>query len=143
MLAAARSVGQQIIVLSAGTAEEIDGGLANLARQRAGGFSSMPILLFQPARSDRRARGAATGTSGRAISPDFTAAGGLMTYADDRPESLRQAYIYVGRILKARKRAICRCCGRQNSELISTSKPPRNSASTVPATLIARATRYR
>ena len=34
---------------------------------------------------------------------DFTAAGGLITYGDDRAASLRQAGVYVARILKGEK----------------------------------------
>jgi putative ABC transport system substrate-binding protein len=36
---------------------------------------------------------------------EFTRAGGLMSYSDDRAESFRQAGLYVGRILKGEKPA--------------------------------------
>jgi putative ABC transport system substrate-binding protein len=103
--AAARSVGQQIVVLNASTANEIDTAFATLARQRAGGLLMVGDAFFV----SRRDQLVALATHYRIptihFDPAFTTAGGLMSYSDDRIESWRQAGLYVGRILKGEKPA--------------------------------------
>jgi putative ABC transport system substrate-binding protein len=102
---AARSIAQQIIVLNASTANEIDEGFANLVAQGAGGliinndafFFSQRDLLITLAMRHR--------IPTVHFAPQFTTAGGLMSYSDERFDSYRQAGLYVGRILKGEKPA--------------------------------------
>jgi ABC-type uncharacterized transport system substrate-binding protein len=103
--AAARSVGQQIIVLNASTANEIETAFATLARQRAGGLLITGDAFFVSRRDQLVALAAHHGIPAVHFAPEFTAAGGLMSYSDDRIESWRQAGLYVGRILKGEKPA--------------------------------------
>jgi putative ABC transport system substrate-binding protein len=103
MQAAARGVGQQLIVLSASTPNEIDMAFATLARQRAGGLLASGDAFFTSQRDQIVALAARHGIPAVHFAPEFTAAGGLMSYSDDRIESWRQAGLYVGRILKGEK----------------------------------------
>jgi len=100
---AARGVGQQVIVLNASTAEEIDTAFVTLSRQGAGALLVDADPLFSSRSEQLVALAARYKLPAIYYNRDFTAAGGLMTYGDDRAESLRQAGVYVGRILKGEK----------------------------------------
>jgi putative ABC transport system substrate-binding protein len=104
LLAAANSVGQRIIVLNASTVAEIDAAFATAARE---GVKALLLdaagLLFgnqidQIVALAARHRIATSYGSRRSVE-----AGGLMSYSDDRAESVRQSGVYVGRILKGDK----------------------------------------
>jgi putative ABC transport system substrate-binding protein len=105
MQMAARSVGQQIIVVSASTAAEIDTAFATLVRERAGGLLISNDVLWTIRRDQLVALAARHGIPAVHLNSEFTAAGGLMSYSDDHLESFRQAGLYVGRILKGAKPA--------------------------------------
>jgi putative ABC transport system substrate-binding protein len=105
MQAAARSVGQQIIVLSASTPNEIEAAFATLVRERAGGLLINNDAFFAGRRDQFIALAALHRIPSVYFSPEWTAAGGLMSYSDDRSDSWRQAGRYVGRILKGEKPA--------------------------------------
>jgi putative tryptophan/tyrosine transport system substrate-binding protein len=105
MQTVARSVGQQIIVLNASTTSEIDAAFATLGQQRAGGLLVNNDGFFVSRRDQIVALAARQGIPAVYFAPEFTAAGGLMSYSDDRVESYRQAGLYVGRILKGDKPA--------------------------------------
>jgi len=105
MQAAARGVGQKILVLSASTASEIDAAFASLVEQMAGGLLVENDAFFATRRDQLVALAARHRTPSVYFNPAFTAAGGLMSYTDDRVESFRQAGLYVGRILKGEKPA--------------------------------------
>jgi putative ABC transport system substrate-binding protein len=105
MQAAARSVGQRMIIVSASTAAEIDTAFATLVRERAGGLLTSNDVFFDVRRDQLIALAARHGVPAVYVNSGFTAAGGLMSYSDDRNESLRLAGLYVGRILKGEKPA--------------------------------------
>ena len=69
----------------------------------------------------------------------FVAEGGLLSYGTNLSDNYRRAAGYVDRILKGEKPADLRYRRRPSTSLSSTSRPPRPSASTVPATMLARA----
>jgi putative tryptophan/tyrosine transport system substrate-binding protein len=101
MEAAARTVGQPMMVLQATTSEEIDTAFATFA---AAQVSALVVdgdgLLF-----NRRAAQFAVLTARYRLPASYTTrvfpdAGGLMSYGDHRSESWRQAGGFVGRILK-------------------------------------------
>jgi len=103
--AAARSVGQRIVILHAGTAGEIDTAFSIMAQQGAGALLVVGDA-FLTSRRDQIAALAA-----RNLIPAvynnylYVVAGGLMSYGDDRLESQRQAGRYIGRILNGEKPA--------------------------------------
>jgi putative tryptophan/tyrosine transport system substrate-binding protein len=105
MQSAARSVGQEIIVLRASTAGEIDAAFASLVEQRAGGLLVYGDGLFGSRRDQLVALAAIHKIPSVYFTDAFPKAGGLMSYSDDRLESWRQVGLYVGRILKGEKPA--------------------------------------
>jgi putative ABC transport system substrate-binding protein len=105
MEAAARSVGQQIILVSAGTASEIDTAFGTIARQRAGALLVNGDAFYLSRRDQFVALAARDGIPANYNTREYVATGGLMSYGDDRSESYRQAGNYVGRILKGAKPA--------------------------------------
>ena len=105
VLAAARSVGQHLIVLNASTPAEIDTAFATLARERAGGLLVEPDAFFLARHSQLIVLAARYAIPAVYSGPEFPRAGGLMSYSDDRAESFRQAGLYLGRILKGEKPA--------------------------------------
>ena len=106
MEAAARTVGQPMMVLQTTTSEEIDTALATFAKAQV---SALLVdgdgLLF-----NRRAAQFAVLTARYRLPASYTTrvfadAGGLMSYGDQRSESWREAGVYVGRILNGEKPA--------------------------------------
>jgi putative ABC transport system substrate-binding protein len=101
---AARSVGQQVVTLKAGTSSEIELAFANLADRVA-------ALVVNVDSFYNRNRDHIVALAARYRIPTnypnrvFTMAGGLMSYGDDRRLSFREAGLYVGRILKGEKPA--------------------------------------
>jgi putative ABC transport system substrate-binding protein len=106
LLAAARTIGQEILVLKANTIEDIDAAFASAAREGVGALLIDAGGAFLGSRSDQIVALAARyriPTSGPSSS--YVKAGALMSYSDDRDESDRQAGVYVGRVLKGEKPA--------------------------------------
>ena len=107
MQAAARSVGQQLTVLSASTAAELDAAFATAAQQRVGAIMVNGDGFFTGGGGTQQLAALATR---HAIPTSWSTragveAGGLMSYGDDRQDSYRHAGIYVGLILKGAKPA--------------------------------------
>jgi putative tryptophan/tyrosine transport system substrate-binding protein len=102
---AARQVRQQIIVLRASNADEIETAFVTMAGQRAGGLLINGDAFLNNQRDQLVELAARHRIPAVHFDPGFTTAGGLMSYSDDRVESWRQAGLYVGRILKGEKPA--------------------------------------
>jgi putative ABC transport system substrate-binding protein len=105
MQAAARRVGQQIVVLNASTADEIDRAFATTAQQRIGALLINVDALFNARHDQIVALAARYQIPASYPTRIFAAAGGLMSYGDDREASIRQTGVYVGRILNGEKPA--------------------------------------
>jgi putative ABC transport system substrate-binding protein len=103
--AAARVLGLQLIVLRAGTQEEMETAFATIPLQGAGALL-VGIDAFLVAHSDRiialAARDKLPAIYGLR---DFVVSGGLMSYGTNFADSYRQAGIYTGRILRGEKPA--------------------------------------
>jgi putative ABC transport system substrate-binding protein len=100
---AARSVGQQILVLDAGNEKDIDMAFASIVQQRAAALlvGDDPFLFT---RTEQIVASVARYTIPAIyFNRDSVRAGGLMSYTDDRGESIRQTGRYIGRILKGEK----------------------------------------
>jgi putative tryptophan/tyrosine transport system substrate-binding protein len=137
MRAAARSVGQQIIILSASTASEIANAFASLVEQRARGLVISADAFFISRRDQIVALAARHAIPTVYFAPQFTTAGGLMSYNNDRFESLRQAGIYVGRILKGENPADLPVQQPTKFELVINLKTAKALGLTVPPALLA------
>ena len=102
---AAAAIGGQIEVLRTTTSREIDTAFASLVRMRASGLLVNSGVFF----SDRRVQivmlAARYAVPAIYYSRVFTDAGGLMSYGSSIPDQVRQAGVYVGRILKGEKPA--------------------------------------
>jgi putative ABC transport system substrate-binding protein len=103
--AAALAVGQQLVILDAGSARDIEPAFATFAQRGAGAllagtggllFSNRERIVALAAR-----HALPTGYSQR----DAVGAGGLMSYGPSITHAYRQAGIYAGRILKGEKPA--------------------------------------
>jgi putative tryptophan/tyrosine transport system substrate-binding protein len=103
--AAAKGIGRQIEVLTAGTSREIDAAFAKLADKRAHALMVSPDTLFV----DRRVQlvTLAVRLAMPTVFPvrEFTEAGGLMSYGSSFLDQFHQAGIYTGRVLKGEKAA--------------------------------------
>ena len=139
MQAAARSVGQSIIVFNASAADEIDAAFADLDRQRAGA-----LVVDGDAYLNSR-RDQLVGLAARYAIPtiyffrDFVQAGGLMSYSDDRFETTRQAGLYVGRILKGENAADLPVVQPTKFELFINVKTAKALGLTIPESFLLRA----
>jgi putative tryptophan/tyrosine transport system substrate-binding protein len=104
---AARTKGIQVPVLKAGTEGEIDTAFASLGELQAGGLVVGPdgFLNSGNRRTQIVALAARYAVPVVYAHPQFTAAGGLISYGIDDFAVFRQAGIYAGRILKGEKPA--------------------------------------
>jgi putative tryptophan/tyrosine transport system substrate-binding protein len=102
---AARAIGQQLKVFTATTVDELD--LAFEAASQAGVQALLLDVdnLFNRRRDQIVARAAKYKMPANYPTRVFAEAGGLMSYGDNRAASIRQAGIYVGRILMGEKPA--------------------------------------
>jgi putative tryptophan/tyrosine transport system substrate-binding protein len=136
---AARRMGLQLHVLSASTEQEIDAAFATLVRLRAGGLVIGADTLF----IDRAEQLAALALHHRVPAifqyPEFTAAGGLMSYGTDLREVLRVAGVYTGRILKGEKPTDLPVQQATKVELIINLKTAKALGLTMPTALLVRA----
>jgi putative ABC transport system substrate-binding protein len=139
MQAAARRIGQGLIVVGASTTSELDAAFAKLTQQRAGGVLLNGDGFFYSRREQIVALAARHMIPAVHFSPEFPAAGGLMSYSDDRLESYRQAGLYVGRILKGEKPVDLPILQPTKFALIVNLKTARALGIEVPPTLLARA----
>jgi len=134
--AAARAMGLQIQVLTAGTIREIDGAFATLVNERADALfvGPGPFLI------DRRVQLALLAVLHRvpAIYQDRlnTEAGGLMSYGGSLGDAWRQVGAYTGRILKGAKPADLPVVQSSKFELVINASTARMLGLTVPDKLL-------
>jgi putative tryptophan/tyrosine transport system substrate-binding protein len=127
-LEAAHVRGVQLSVFKATTEGEIDAAFAAVVQLKAGGLVVDPDGFFNSRRAQLVGLASDHAVPVVYAHPQFGAAGGLISYGIDDGALLRQAGIYVGRILKGRSRRIYRCSSRRSSNWSSISRPPRRSA---------------
>ncbi|HEY4406054.1 MAG TPA: ABC transporter substrate-binding protein [Xanthobacteraceae bacterium] len=139
MQAAARSVGLSIIFFNASAADEIDAAFADLDRQRAGALVVLGDAYLNSRRDQLVALAARHGIPTIYFFRDFVRAGGLMSYADDRFETTRQAGLYVGRILKGENPADLPVVQPTKFELFINLKTAKALGLTIPESFLLRA----
>ena len=105
--AAARSVGQEIVILNIRTGEEIDAAFATAAARHVGALlvDTSISQLFSNRRDQIVALADRYTIPAVYTNRGFVSAGGLMSYSADNFDMPHQAGIYVGRILKGEKPA--------------------------------------
>ena len=135
--AAARSVGQQILVLNADGGQEIDTAFATIAQQGAAAL----LVASDPLFFDRRDQLIAL--AARQVVPAiyylraFSEAGGLLSYGNALTDMYRQVGTYTGRILNGEKPADLPVMQSTKFELVINLKTAKALGLEIPPTLIA------
>jgi putative tryptophan/tyrosine transport system substrate-binding protein len=136
---AARAAGLQIMVLNASTNSEINTVFAGFVRERPDALVVAADAFF----TARRVQLALLAVLHRvpAIYPirPFAQAGGLVSYGTSLRDALRQAGVYVGRILKGAKPADLPVVQASKFELVVNAETARALGLAVPPSLVARA----
>jgi ABC-type uncharacterized transport system substrate-binding protein len=136
---AARSVGQELLVLRASSLSELEAAFDTMAQRRVA-----TLLVGADAFFNRRADQIIALAARHRIAASYTQRtsvddGGLMSYGDNRAESHRQGGLYVGRILKGEKPADLPVLQPTRFELVINLRTAKALGLDVPPTLIARA----
>ena len=135
--AAAREIGRQVRILTAGTAQQFDNVFVTLVQERIAVLVVADETLFIDGRGQLVALAAQFGVP--AIYPfrEFIVAGGLVSYGADIDAEFRQAGVYAGRILKGAKPADLPVVQPTKFELVINLKTAKALGLTVPETLLA------
>ena len=136
---AARRIGLQLHVLNASTEGEIDTAFATVVQLRAGGLVIVPDTLFVTQAEQLAALALRHRVPAIFEYPEFTAAGGLMSYGSNLHDMLRLSGLYTGRILKGEKPADLPVQQATKIEFIINLKTANTLGLTMPTDLLVRA----
>jgi putative ABC transport system substrate-binding protein len=134
--ASARSVGQRIIIFNASSPDGIDRAFASAAQQNVKAILVDVDAFFAGRHQHIVTLAARYGIPACYANRLFPAAGGLMSYSDDRLESVRQAGVYVGRILKGEKPGDLPVQTPSKFDLVINLRTAKTLGLTVPNTLL-------
>jgi putative ABC transport system substrate-binding protein len=134
---AARALGQKIVVAGAGNAQDIDGAIAELVRQRIGALFIASDSLFSSQREKLVALSARHSLPSTFNIREFSVAGGLMSYGARIADSYRQAGVYTGRIIKGERPADLPVIQPTKFEFVINLKTAKALGVTIPDKLLA------
>jgi putative tryptophan/tyrosine transport system substrate-binding protein len=135
---AAKTLGVKSIVLSAGTAAEIDTVFSDLPQKQQIGALVIGTDPFYGARRDQLvALAARYSVPVIYFQKEFVTAGGLLSYGPSFPDGYRQGGVYVGRILRGEKPADLPIMQPTKFELVINVKTAKALGLTVPPTVLA------
>jgi putative ABC transport system substrate-binding protein len=135
--AAARSLGQQIEILKASSAAEIDAAFATLSRLSVKALLVTSDPFFSTQRGEMAALAARHAIPTMYWRRDFVAVGGLISYGSNLGDSYRQFAVYAGRILKGDKPADLPVLQPTRFDLVINLKSAKALRLEVPAKLLA------
>jgi len=139
MQTAARAFGVQVHVLNATTERDLEAAFARVAELHASALMIANSAPFIGRSGDLGALAARYAVPTIFQSPEFTAAGGLVSYGGSVVEGYRLAGVYTGRILKGDKPADLPVQRGTKVELIINIKTAKTLGITVPLPLLGRA----
>jgi putative ABC transport system substrate-binding protein len=136
---AARAFGMQVHVLNATTERDLEAAFARVAELHASALMIANSAPFIGRSGELGALAARYAVPTMFQSPEFTAAGGLVSYGGSVVEGYRLAGVYTGRILKGDKPADLPVQQANKIEMIINLKTARALSITVPLPLLGRA----
>jgi putative tryptophan/tyrosine transport system substrate-binding protein len=136
---AARSMGQEIVLLRASTEAGIEAAFATLVQQRAGALLVASDPFFSRRQEQIVALAARHALPAIYQWRDFPAIGGLMSYGTSLSEAYHQVGVYAGRILKGEKPAELPVVQATKVELVLNMRTAKALGLTFPITLLGRA----
>ncbi|MGB8123936.1 MAG: ABC transporter substrate-binding protein [Pseudolabrys sp.] len=101
--AAVRATGQKIIIVKAGTEQEINGAFSTVAKSGAGALLVGGGQFFNARRNQLIGLAALHAIPASYVFSGTVAAGGLISYGSSQTDAYRRAGVYVARILKGEK----------------------------------------
>jgi len=137
--AAARSVGQQIIVLNADGSREIDAAFATIAQQGVAALLVASDPLFFDRRDQLIALAARHAVPAIYYLRAFSQAGGLSSYGNNLADMYRQVGTYTGRVLNGERPADLPVMQSTKFELVINLKTAKTLGLEIPPSLLATA----
>jgi putative tryptophan/tyrosine transport system substrate-binding protein len=135
----ARDLGVRVEVVDASRQSDIESAFAKMAQQRVGAVMVTQDPLFRSYVDQVAALAVRHAIPAAFPDKEAVKAGGLMSYAPDAPDLVRQMGAYAGRILKGEKPADLPVQRPTKFELVINLKTAKALGLTVPRTLLARA----
>lgn len=137
--AAARATGKQLLVLKVSSESEIEAAFSTLAKQRAGALLTGTDAYIASRQHQIVALAAKCSIPAIYNIREFPEAGGLMSYGSSITEAIREAGVYVGKILKGATPADLPVVQPTKIELVVNAKTAKALGLTLPPMLLARA----
>ncbi len=137
--AAARALGQKIVTVKAGRAQDIDAAFSTAVQSGAGAILVGAGPFFNGRRSQLIGLAAFHAIPASYVLSGFVDAGGLVSYGASQTDAYRRAGIYVARILNGEKPGDLPVELPTKYELVINLKTAKALGLTVPPSLVARA----
>jgi putative ABC transport system substrate-binding protein len=134
---ATRETGGEIVVLQASNQTEIENGFATLVARQARGLLVEPDAIISAQRDQLVALAARHTIPTMYDRREYVAAGGLISYGNERSQPFRQAGLYIGRILKGENPADLPVQQSTKFELVLNLKTAKSLSIIIPDKLLA------